>query len=403
MGNLSNLKTLMLYSNKFIGEISSSICNLRSLQFLHLSNNSLEGSIPKCLGELSKSLQVLHLKENRLAGLIPPTFTEDCALESLNLNSNLLKGTLPESLVNCRKLQVLDIGNNYIQGIFPFWMETFHELRVLVLRSNRFNGAMASLTSLINVPFPKLQVLDISQNEFTGSLPNRYLTKFPAMMNAKENITEKRNWFKKYEESIVFVLKGLEQPVERILTTFTTIDMSDNKFSGSIPESIGKINSLRYLNLSHNDLTGHIPPSLGNVKALESLDLSSNHLTGDIPWQLTTLNFLSTLNLSMNDLVGQIPQSGGQFQTFDDTSYIGNSGLCGFPLTRKCEQFPTLPQESDCCNFVDGFTWQAVALGYGCGFVVGVVLGCIVFEYGSPKWLVKLFFRVQYKVKRNTT
>ncbi|KAL8479407.1 hypothetical protein ACS0TY_026332 [Phlomoides rotata] len=153
--------------------------------------------------------------------------------------------------------------------------------------------------------------------------------------------------------------------------------MSENNFSGSIPEIIGKLDSLRYLNFSHNVLTGHIPSSLGNMSFLESLDLSTNQLHGEIPRQLTSLTFLAKLNLSMNNLVGQIPQS-HQFSTFDNDSYIGNQGLCGFPLTKKCEegQNPlSLPPQEDDDNefgFFDGFTWQVVALGYGCGFVFGV-------------------------------
>ncbi|KAL1542112.1 receptor-like protein 43 [Salvia divinorum] len=216
------------------------------------------------------------------------------------------------------------------------------------------------------------------------------------MINAKENASEMSNWFSKYEESMEFVLKGTNQPLVRILKTFTTIDLSGNKFSGKIPDSIGNLNSLKYLNLSHNSLTGHIPSSLGSVKALESLDLSSNRLNGEIPRKLTMLNFLSALNLSVNDLVGEIPQSGGQFSTFDNSSFIRNSGLCGFPLTKICKQDPTPPlQEHGNSNFVDGFSWRPVVLGYGCGFIIGVLIGCFVMEYGSPKWLLEPIFGIQ--------
>ncbi|KAL8482938.1 hypothetical protein ACS0TY_025837 [Phlomoides rotata] len=158
---------------------------------------------------------------------------------------------------------------------------------------------------------------------------------------------------------------------------------------------MGKLDSLRYLNLSHNDLTGHIPSSLGNMTLLESLDLSTNQLLGEIPRQLTRLTFLAKLNLSMNNLEGQIPQS-HQFSTFDNDSYIGNQRLCGVPLMKKCVEgqnpLSLPPQEDDDeSGFFDGFTWQVVALGYGCGFLFGVNAGYFMLRYRRPKWLVGFF------------
>ncbi|KAK8985576.1 hypothetical protein V6N11_068829 [Hibiscus sabdariffa] len=38
---------------------------------------------------------------------------------------------------------------------------------------------------------------------------------------------------------------------------------------------------------------------------------------------------------SGNHLVGLIPQ-GNQFNTFPNDSYIGNTGLCGFPVSKGC-------------------------------------------------------------------
>ncbi|XP_022718039.1 receptor-like protein 12 [Durio zibethinus] len=192
-----------------------------------------------------------------------------------------------------------------------------------------------------------------------------------------------------YDYSVVLTIKGQHVELEKVLTTFTSIDLSKNYFQGVIPEVIGKLNSLRGLNLSHNNFFGHIPPSLGNLTNLEWLDLSSNKLIGEIPEELVDLTFLALLNLSRNQLVGPIPQ-GKQFNTFENSSYEGNLGLCGFPLSKACNetemQKPTMPREGSGIEF----GWKVVAMGYGCGLIFGLACGCLVFQTGKPKWIVNL-------------
>ncbi|XP_047944430.1 receptor-like protein 9DC3 [Salvia hispanica] len=194
------------------------------------------------------------------------------------------------------------------------------------------------------------------------------------------------------------ILKGQDRLIDRLLDTFTTLDLSSNRFTGTIPPSIGNLKILRYLNLSHNTLTGHIPSSLRNMSELESLDLSTNKLDGEIPNDLTRLTFLAKLNLSTNNLVGQIPQS-NQFSTFENDSYMGNLGLYGVPLTRKCKEddgksIQPAEEEDDENGFIDGFGWRCVVMGYGSGFVVGIGIGYMIIRSGRPRWLVEFFFGV---------
>ncbi|KAB2631879.1 receptor-like protein 12 [Pyrus ussuriensis x Pyrus communis] len=68
---------------------------------------------------------------------------------------------------------------------------------------------------------------------------------------------------------------------------------------------------------------------------LESLDLSQNKLSGRIPQQLRQLTFLGSFNVSHNNLTSPIPQ-GTQLTSLNITSYEGNPGLCGDPLPKKC-------------------------------------------------------------------
>lgn len=376
-GNFSSMFLLELQSNNFNGEIPSTLCNMSSLFILHLSKNKLGGRVPECMGNFSLSLQVLNLKENSLNGLIPSTFTKGNNLLFLSLNDNELEGPVPEALLNCGKLQVLDISFNQIEDSFPYWMGNLSQLRVLVMKSNKLRGEILPSPNELLL-FPKLQVFDISSNRFTGLLPIQYLQNFA---NVMINRTDKGKWFSAYKEPVTLILKNSEHRVERIIVSFAMIDMSENEFDGSIPLSIGELKSVIYLNMSGNRLTGCIPTSIGSLLALEALDLSSNQLVGEIPSQLTRLTFLSVLNLSYNNLDGPIPRV-GQFNTFENNSYIG-TGLCGFPLTHKCEDEKGPPfilqRKDDDSEFINGFTWRAVAIGYGCGFVLGVVIGFLKF------------------------
>ncbi|XP_056173216.1 receptor-like protein 9DC3 [Syzygium oleosum] len=62
--------------------------------------------------------------------------------------------------------------------------------------------------------------------------------------------------WRSYENSVTVTMKRLEIELVKILTVFTTIDLSHNSFQGDIPGVIGHLHSLIGLNLSHNHLTG---------------------------------------------------------------------------------------------------------------------------------------------------
>lgn len=114
-----------------------------------------------------------------------------------------------------------------------------------------------------------------------------------------------------------------------------SFDLFSNKSEGEIPNLIGNLKRLQSLNLSHNALTGSIPSLVENMTQLESLDLSHNQLSGQIPQQHSQLDFLAVFNISYNNLSGPMPQD-NQFNNVDNSSYAGNVGLCGDPLSKKC-------------------------------------------------------------------
>ena len=349
---------------------------------------------------------------NNFHGIIPENFAKGNRLRTLAFNGNLLEGLLPKSLVNCINLEVLDLGNNKINDSFPYWLVALPKLQVLVLRSNKFHGPIENYETS-GMFFSKLRILDLSHNEFIGTLPSHFFKDLKALTTDESEGDPKyigenfyyglpgeyvmENYlFLQYQDSVIIAMKGNVLPLEKILTIFSVIDLSRNMFYGKIPKVLGTLKFLRVLNFSHNRLNGHIPSSLANLSVLESLDLSSNMLTGEIPMQLTSLTFLAVLNLSQNLLRGPIPQ-GKQFNTFQNASYDGNLGLCGFPLSMKCstDETPSPPpppsifEEDNDSMFASGFGWKSVLMGYGCGLVIGMAMGYIVFKTGKPHWLVR--------------
>ena len=178
---------------------------------------------------------------------------------------------------------------------------------------------------------------------------------------------------------------------------FRAINMPSNRFVGEIPKSIGDLKELDMLNLSNNILTGHIPVSLGNLTQLESLDLSQNRFSGEISPQLTQLTFLEWFSVSHNYLIDPIPE-GKQFNTFETSSFEGNLGLCGNPLSKKCWDFDSSPavfdRTRDSPRFLFEFGWKILLVGYGFGFIIGVIIGNIA-TTRKDDWLMKAFEMTQ--------
>lgn len=381
---LSYTSYLSMSKNSISGHIPISICN-SILEVLDLSHNYFRGPVPSCLIE-STQLQVLNLRENHFEGTLPSNITAGCGLQTIDLHGNKIEGQLPRGLSNCTDLEVLDFGDNRIADTFPSWLRGLPHLSVIVLRSNQFYGSICDLVcyNKSDESFSSLQIIDLASNKFSGNLTSQWFEKLESMMGMSGStgeilVSAQRPDYPGgfYQDSVEIVYKGSEVSFEKILTTLTAIDFSSNRLEGTIPESIGTLVSLRMLNMSNNAFTGKIPAELGSMTDLESLDLSCNQLSGVIPQELTNLTFLGVLNLSNNHLVGKIPQS-RQFSTFSDSSFGGNAGLCGPPLSKlPCGYSPHTPsaaQVNRSSNHVDVVLFLFAGLGFGVGFAAAVLV-----------------------------
>ncbi|KAI3418606.1 hypothetical protein J3R85_013669 [Psidium guajava] len=142
------------------------------------------------------------------------------------------------------------------------------------------------------------------------------------------------------------------------------LDLSNNEFSGPIPDNISKI--VKYatsLDLSSNSFSGQIPANLSQCDYLNSLRLDHNQLSGQIPAELSLLGRLKSFSVANNLLMGPVPAFGPKASvTADD--YANNPGLCGAPLS------PCTAKKSSSATII-------VALAIG-----GVTLTAIVIAIG---------------------
>jgi hypothetical protein len=191
-----------------------------------------------------------------------------------------------------------------------------------------------------------------------------------------------------FVEQVSVLTKGQQLEFSRQIPYMVFLDLSCNSLAGVIPQGIGALTGLRGLNFSWNILSGE---NIGELKQLESLDLSNNELSGEIPSSMASITSLSYINLSYNTLSGKIP-FGNQLGTFDASSYIGNIGLCGFPLTNSCPGNGLSPPAH--ADDGDGLDDISIYLGFAVGFVLGLwVIFCVMLF--KRKWRISYFLFVE--------
>ncbi|KAF7806226.1 putative LRR receptor-like serine/threonine-protein kinase [Senna tora] len=285
-----NLVTLNLSGNHFNGRIVECFDQCLKLQYLDLSTNNLSGDIWMGISKLRK----FSVSENFLSGTIPDSVfpANYCHLQILDISENAFIGNAPKEVANCKNLTILNLSGNNFTGRIPLEIGSISGLRALYLGNNSFSRDIPEeILNLTNLEF-----LDLTRNHFGGEIQDI----FGKLKNVKYLLLHSN-----------YYTGGLTSSGILTLPNVVRLDLSYNNFTGTLPIEISQMSSLKYLMLSYNNFTGPIPPQFGNMSHLQALDLSFNNLTGSIPPSLGNLTSLLWLMLANNSLSGEIPRELG--------------------------------------------------------------------------------------------
>ncbi|KAE8099117.1 hypothetical protein FH972_017122 [Carpinus fangiana] len=289
--SLPKLRVLSLSSCDLSGPLDSSLTNLQSLSIIHLDGNDFDGPIPKSFADF-KNLTSLVLSSSRLNGTFPEKIFQIPTLETLDLSYNFdLQGSLPEFPLN-GSLRMLVLHDTNFSGTLPNSIGNLKMLSKIDLSFCNFNGSipksMASLAQLL--------YLDMSSNYFVGSIPSFNMGKNLTTIKLSNNNLSGQITSTRWEE----------------LLNLEVLDLRTNSLEGSIPMSLFSLPSLQELTLSNNRFFGQLnellmevktyPYFLINQSTLSSIDLSNNKIHGEIPNWIWKLPYLDSLNLSYNHL-----------------------------------------------------------------------------------------------------
>ncbi|KAG6700404.1 hypothetical protein I3842_08G110900 [Carya illinoinensis] len=336
---LQNLN--LAYNNFSSSEIPSEINKLSNLVYLNLSNACFQGQIPitishlKGLVSLDLSTDVYYYSFLKLDNPNLNMLVENLSkltelyldalsfslpnLRVLSLSDCYLSGPFDPSLANLESLSVIDISDNNLSAPIPDFFADFRNLTTLIFSGSSLNGKFPEKIFQI----PTLQMIDLSNNDqLEGFLPE-----FPSNGSLQTLFLGETN----FSGSLPYgeIPKSMAN-----LTKLFHLDMSWNRFNGSIPSLImsknlktidlcnnnltGQISSTRWvdllnletLDLSYNSLEGSIPVSFFSLPSLQNLYLQNNRFSGQVDEFSTAPSYLlSDLHLSHNNLEGQIPMS----------------------------------------------------------------------------------------------
>ncbi|KAJ0965464.1 hypothetical protein J5N97_026602 [Dioscorea zingiberensis] len=322
MRSFQKLRYLNLSNAGFAGTIPPYLSNLTSLQVLDLSNNSFYGRLPQSLGSLL-SLEELLLQRNEFTGTITEAHFQNLTrLRILDISSTALEFNVSANWVPPFQLESIRMRACPVGPTFPAWLRT--QTTMVLLDLSRA-GIVHTLPEWFWGILSNMLYLDLSHNGIEGKLPSsfefasgKYMTS--ALPRPLVLIDLSSNRFEgtipNYIQNIQWLdlsnnsFSGpLPLKINETMPELYMIDFSNNNINGRIPSTLCELHNLTMLFLSMNSLSGNIPDCWDHNLGLTTLDISFNHLSGLLPSSIFLLPKLESLSFSKNNLSGHIPSS----------------------------------------------------------------------------------------------
>ncbi|KAL4375605.1 hypothetical protein AHAS_Ahas05G0298500 [Arachis hypogaea] len=285
ISNISTLTELSLIdsalSDHFISSQTPSLSMFKfpsSLSVLDLSYNTFTSSLLfQWLSNVTSNLVELDVYSGLLGGSTPATSNHfDITMQSLErlyISPDQITARDFKSFANVCTLSSLRVfGTNLTEDLESVLHNlsagcVTHSLQELYLGDNQMTGSIPDDLSI----FPFLKELVLSGNQLRGKIPDNI--RLPSQLKA--------------------------------------LSISSNSIEGGIPKSFGNTCSLASLDLSHNTLTAELPVAIQHLfgcSSLQYLDLSNNKFNGTLPDITSIFPSLITLSLSENKLNGKVPE-----------------------------------------------------------------------------------------------
>ncbi|KAJ8435679.1 hypothetical protein Cgig2_014260 [Carnegiea gigantea] len=378
------LKMINLSQNQLEGRIPRSLVNCSMLVVLDIGQNHMHDTFPSWLASLP-NLQILVLRHNNFHGPImdrSKVMGDFQSLRIIDLSHNFHSGDLPSEFFQIWDgMKITKEGQSNISGAeidlnvtiagVLYWLH--RELNYSIIIANKGNDIL--YTRILTV----FRVIDFSSNNFTGRIP--------------DSIGELRG-LQALNLSNNHLMGRIPSSLSKIID-LESLDLSMNMLSGGIPQELTKLTFLEVFNVSHNLLVGPIPqgsqfdafdnssfngnPGLcgsllsnkcGNMHESPSTPPIVTTNEQEVDWVIRALGCISGFAVGcafgkyfmdrnhewfvetfgrrknrrpMTRLQGAPRRRRMQFDAFDNSTFDGNPGLHGSPLSKKCGNTHELP------------------------------------------------------------